>query len=65
VEHNHANLRSSFARGERLAMSPNTEYRISLARVELGDDEDLHGSSHAAAGGMVELWRQAFTGVGV
>jgi hypothetical protein len=55
VEHDDANLRSSVARCQRLAMSPNTQHGIPLTRVKLRDDEDLHGSFHAACGGMVEL----------
>jgi hypothetical protein len=51
MEHDYANLRSSVARCQRLAMSPNTQHRIPLPRVELRDDDDLHGSSHAAVGG--------------
>ncbi len=42
VQHDHANLRSSVARGQRLAMSPNAQHRVALARVELRDDDDLH-----------------------
>ena len=59
MEHYHANFSSSVASCQRLAMSPSTQHGISLARVELGDDDDLHSSDaafhprHGGVGGIV------------
>ena len=39
-----AHLRAPVARGERLAVRPDAQHRVALARVELGYDGDLHDS---------------------
>ena len=41
VQDEHAHLRAGVARGERLAVRPDAQHRVALARVELGYDGDL------------------------
>ncbi len=42
MQDQHAHLRTPVARGERLAVSPDAQHRVALARVELGYDGNLH-----------------------
>ncbi len=41
MQHEHAQLGARALGGERLAMGPDAENRIAVARIELGDDGDL------------------------
>jgi hypothetical protein len=42
VQNDDTNLSPSGDRGLRLAVSPDAEHRVVCARVELGDDGNLH-----------------------
>ena len=47
VQHEHAHLGARVARGDRLLVRPDAEDRVVGARVELGDDEDLHACTRS------------------
>ena len=42
VQDEHAHVGAGVARGDRLAVRPDAEHRVGGARIELGDDRDLH-----------------------
>jgi hypothetical protein len=42
MQDEHAHLRAGFACRERLAVGPDAQHGVTLARIELGYDGDLH-----------------------